>query len=227
VKLLRRAFGLVAAPGETWRAIAAEGDTGRWLFRLYLPVLAVVPLLLQAAVGVRQGFGLTSAESVTSGTTSTVTSLTPSLAALAAMPFSIGFALLSAALLRDMTLQTAMRHGAVADPVAATKLAAYGQTGFWLAAATALIPEVGGLAWLAGLIFGFLLLRRGAPLLLPPRPGQERALGRAVMLRACQASLLAGIATAVATAIAFAVLAAALLRFLAPILPGAQETIAT
>jgi hypothetical protein len=121
--------------------------------------------------------------------------------ALLMMPVALAFAFLAAMLMRDMVLQAAPRHGAMNDPVAATKLAIYGQTGFWLGSILAFVPYLGPFGWLIGVGYGLWLLRSGATRLLPPEPGRESALRRTVILRALFASLAAGTMVTIAAGI--------------------------
>lgn len=44
--ILARAKGLLLAPRATWQAIAAEGDSTRFLLTRYVPLLVVTPWLL-------------------------------------------------------------------------------------------------------------------------------------------------------------------------------------
>ncbi len=213
--ILARLGGLLRAPTATWLAIAEEGDSRAWLFRRYLPVLALLPWLIGAIIGLPEGLASRQQEVVhlrpgaggdmvtSAGVTMT---LAPTVVALVLMPFALAFAYLAAMLMRDMLLQAVPRHGAPADPLAATKLAIYGQTGFWIGSMLAFLPFLGLIGWFLGIAYGFWLLRRGALLLLPPAPGREAALRRTVMLRALFASVAAGAIVAIGACIVLIIL---------------------
>jgi len=241
MSLLARAAGLLRAPDATWAAIAAEGDTRRWLLRTYLPAAAMLPSIVVMLLWLALGYESEVQTMVRSGpgadgpmTERIVTLTMPSRSVFAVMSVvmlvpTIAYAVLTALLMRNMLLQAAPRHGAPADPVAALKLAAYGQTGFWLAGLLGALPMVGVVGWLAGLAYGFWLLRRGGVLLLPPAPGRESALRWTVTWRAIFASVLIAIALGFLCLLIGAVLVGivgwSVLQSLVPALPlpGARE----
>lgn len=193
--ILTRVRMVLTSPRACWVAIAAEGDTSRWLFRRYLPAMLLPGWLVSVALSLSED---RSAESRTrerahyrqqaDGTlelvaTSEGFSLPAFETALLMLPLLVAVALAGVLVMRRLVLWRAPRFGAAADHVAATKLVIYSSTPAFLVSAIE-VPWLAEAASLAAIILFLVLLYHGAPRLLPPSPGQEGAISRSAVLMA-------------------------------------------
>lgn len=188
--MLLRAWGLLARPRATWDAIAAEGDTRRALWVVYLPSLLAASWAACAAVAAlahgweaptRPGEGFAAHWSGTVGT---------AFASMLAGPAFLLVNVLAALFVGWRARANAPRYGAAPDRAAAGKLALYGWTPVWLAWPLLPVPGVGSWLFLGGVALALRLFALGAPRLMPPAPGFEAAFGRTVAWRAGLAGLL-------------------------------------
>ncbi len=115
-------------------------------------------------------------ELVATGESVSLSSLDPLLGALLALPLALLLAALGVIVLRWLVLWRAPRFGAARDRAAATSLVIHAGTPAWLSTVVPL-PWIGDLLGLAGAVMALVLLWHGAPRMLPPDPGLERAMG--------------------------------------------------
>lgn len=207
--------GLLLDPRGAWDAIAAEGDSTRWLWRRYLPVLVLLCLIGGVAGwllfppdpspqtrtterfrfrpdgGVEHvGTGTSTSVSLRLEDLSAFTAPLFALALLGLVLFSFMAVALQALVARWLILRAAPLYGADPDRAAATKLVIYAQTGAMLAAALSPLPWIGALLSLAGFVHLLVLTYLGAPRLLPPVREEARRFGRAATYRTVFACIL-------------------------------------
>lgn len=202
MQVIRRALDLMREPRRTWADIAAEGDAVRPLLTRYLPALLLPTLAIFLILAMAlQGFGPqirttqlyrlgpdgTTMVHIGSGTS---TALGGGLTALILLTL-LGIAI---AAMYALILSNARRFGAAPDRFAALKLLAYAWTPGLIGALLVFVPFIGILLTLAGFIGTVVLFRLGAPLLLPPVPGEEARFGRAIAARAIMLALAVPIA---------------------------------
>lgn len=199
--VIRRARNLLLEPRRTWTEVAAEGDTVRPLLTRYLPALLLPALgtflLLTLAL---QGFAPQIRTTqyyrpgpdgapihVASGMS---VSLGGGLTALILLAL-LGIA---TAAMYGLILGNARRFGAAPNRIAALKLLAYAWVPGLIGALLFFVPLIGAVLTLAGFVGTVILFRLGAPLLLPPVPGEEARFGRAIAARATLLALAVPIA---------------------------------
>ncbi|MBU8542410.1 MULTISPECIES: hypothetical protein [Roseomonadaceae] len=204
MSFLSRIPGLLLSPRATWVAIAAEPAPG--LMRSLLPLAAGACLVNLAVAMTRPGGWYTAVPGRGGGSGlglgASADSLTVHIGLGPAALSYILFMLLGVVLLRRSLRRRAALHGGVQDAAAAQKLAVHAPFAMWIA--LFLLPlGQGWLTLLAGL-HGMAMLAIGAPILMPPSPGEERRWGRAAAFR----GLMIAIGTMV---LQFALYAAALL----------------
>lgn len=182
---LARLPGLLLSPRATWAAIAAEPPPR--LARSLLTLAAGAALVNLAVAMTRPNGWFTATHTSTGGlgphggvAAGSSTTLHLGLAPLAIS--YILLMLLGVLLLRRLIQRRAVLYGAAQDAAAAQKLAVYAPLAMWIA--LFLLPL--GQNWLMPLagLHGLAMLSIGAPILLPPSPGEERRWGRAVAFRA-------------------------------------------
>lgn len=214
--VMQRARGLLLSPRRTWDAIAAEGDSTRFLLTRYVPILALgaiaiellwrwfleSPVPQQSEVFIRRPDG----SLVAIGTRQSVSMPTIQLAWLL-VPLYVAQTALGIYAMRALILMNAPRFAAAADRVAATKLAAYAPTPAWLGVALLFVPLVGPVLAVLAWAYSIYLVHVGAPRLLPPHPDEHGRFGRAMAIRA----ILVCLGLTVLTAIAILVVAPSIL----------------
>lgn len=223
MRVLQRMRAVMLSPRSGWAGIAAAADSPHWLFRRYLPAavgLGWVSILLASLfAGDRDPASRTQQTAhfrrEADGTLTQIAvgekvSLPAFESALLALPLLLGAAVASVLVLRALVLWRAPRFGAPRDRDAATRLAVFAFTPAWLSLA---VPDalglVAGLVSLAAPAYVLVLLYQGAPRLLPPAPGQERAFGRSAVLMALLA-LLVLLVLAVPVTLVIGIVAAAI-----------------
>ena len=141
--LIERVKNILLQPKDEWLKIASEEATPQSLYLGYIMILAAIgPLATFVAFGAfGLGFGL-------------------GMAVFAYIQSLIGVAIL--ALIVDVL---APSFGGTKDFVAAMKLVAYSFTALWVAQIAFLIPMLGLLVVLIGLIYSFYLFFLGVPVL--------------------------------------------------------------
>ena len=148
MNLIERVKSILLNPREEWPKVAAEAASVQSLYVGYIVILAAIgPVAILVAFGaLGGGFGV--------GT-----------AVFAYIHSLVGVAIL--ALIVDVL---APSFGGTKDYVAAMKLVAYSFTAVWIAQIGLLIPVLGLLIVLAGLIYGFYLFFLGVPVLKKSTP---------------------------------------------------------
>ena len=143
MELIERVKNILLQPKDEWPKIAVEEATPQSLYLGYIMILAAIgPLATFVAFGAfGLGFGL-------------------GMAVFAYIQSLIGVAIL--ALIVDVL---APSFGGTKDFVAAMKLVAYSFTALWVAQIAFLIPMLGLLVVLIGLIYSFYLFFLGVPVL--------------------------------------------------------------
>ena len=143
MNLIDRVKNILLAPKQEWPRIAAESATVQSLYAGYIVILAAVgplaTLVSLAIIGL--GFGIGAA-------------------VFAYIHSLVGVAIL--ALIADLLAPT---FGGSRDYLAAMKLVAYSFTAVWVAQIALLIPVIGFVIVLIGLIYSFYLFYLGAPVL--------------------------------------------------------------
>lgn len=154
--LIGRAKSILLTPRAEWPVIAAEPDTIRGIYTGYILILAAIPavklLLASRFLGV------------------------------SILPIAITTYVLSLAgtfLVALIVEALAPTFGGQKDRVQALKVVAYSYTAAWIAAIIGLVPGLGLLSALAGLIYGLYLLNLGLPYTMKCPP--EKALGYTVV----------------------------------------------
>jgi hypothetical protein len=217
MRLLDRIRGLLLAPRATWDAIAAEGDTTRWLWRRYMPALVLLHAtasLIEAllappppAVRTTEHFRLRpdgSLDHVASGTSTSILEIHPAFQAPVMALGAFALMALLAVIARWLILRAAPRYGARPDRAAATKLVVYAQTGPAVlgllgAAAATVLPWAGTILALGSLAHMLALFYLGAPRLLPPEADERRRFARVAVYRAVASGILLLVTVVVGT----------------------------
>jgi hypothetical protein len=154
--LVGRAKSILLTPRTEWPVIAAEPDTISGIYTGYIMILAAIPavkLLLQSRF-----FGVSVLPIV-------ITTYVLSLAGI----FLV-------ALIVDALAPT---FGGQKDRIQALKVVAYAYTAAWVAAIIGMVPGLGLLSALAGVIYGLYLLYLGLPFTMKCPP--EKSLGYTVV----------------------------------------------
>lgn len=152
-RIVSRARLILLTPKTQWPAIAAEPETVSHLYSHYIVVLAAIPALIQflrlSIIGTATPFLGTYRVGVLSGLGGAILTYALSL---------IGVYIV--ALIVDALAPTFHAHR---DRVQALKTVAYAYTASWVASMLGIVPGLGILAALAGLVYGIYLLRLGLP----------------------------------------------------------------
>ena len=148
MNLIERVKSILLNPKEEWPKIAAETATVQSLYVGYIMILAAIgPIVMLVAFGAL-GFGFGAGTAV----------------------FAYIHSLVGVAILALIVDVLAPSFGGTKDYVAAMKLVAYSFTAVWIAQIGLLIPVLGLLIVLAGLIYGFYLFFLGVPVLKKSTP---------------------------------------------------------
>jgi Yip1 domain len=154
--LFARAKSILLTPRTEWPVIAAEPDTIRGIYTGYILILAAIPAARLL--------------------------LTSQFLGLAVLPIAITTYVLSLAgifLIALIVDALAPSFGGQKDRVQALKAVAYAYTASWVAAIIGIVPGLGLLSGLAGMIYGLYLLNLGLPFTMKcPR---EKSLGYTVL----------------------------------------------
>jgi len=164
-KIIGRAKAIITSPRTEWPTIAAEPDTVSGLFTGYIMILAAIPAIVRflslsiIGVGVgffgafRMGFGY----GLSWGIALYVLSL-------------IGIYI--SALVVDAL---APSFGGEKNQVQALKVVAYSYTSYWVASIAGIVPVLGWLIALAGVLYSIYLLNMGLPYTMKCPP--EKSIG--------------------------------------------------
>ncbi len=161
-KIIERAKNILLTPKTEWPVISGETTTTGDLYKNYVLILAAVPALA-SFLGLSMfgaGFGM--------------------------VRFGVGFALSTALFGYLVSLVAVYIYGLVInglaptfggqkDPMQALKVAVYASTASWIAGIGALIPGLGWLLSLVGVVFTIYLLYLGLPVLM--KCPEDKAVG--------------------------------------------------
>jgi Yip1 domain len=167
--LLGRVKSILLTPRAEWPVIATEPDTISGIYTGYIMILAAIPavklFLVFSVIGVSTPFAGTYRTGLLAGLTSAVTTYVLAL---------IGTFIV--ALIVDALAPT---FGGQKNRVQALKVVAYAYTAAWVAAIIGIVPGLGLLSALAGLIYGLYLLYIGLPFTM--KCPAEKSLGYTVV----------------------------------------------
>jgi hypothetical protein len=161
-KIITRAKSMLLAPRAEWPLVAAEPDTVAGLYSGYIAVLAAIPAIVHflssTLIGVPVPFLGSFRVPMAAGLTTAVLTYVLSL---------VGVFIV--ALIVDAL---APSFSAEKNRVQALKTVAYAYTASWVASIIGIIPGLGLLAALAGLIYGLYLLNMGLPFTMKCPPAK-------------------------------------------------------
>jgi hypothetical protein len=162
-KIVARAKAILLSPRTEWPVIAAEPDTIAGLYTGYIAVLAAIPpivgFLSTSLIGVSVPFLGSYRVGVGAG--------------LSAAVLTYVMALVGVFVVTLIVDALAPTFGGERNRVQALKVVAYAYTASWVAAIIGIIPGLGLLAALAGLVFGLYLLNLGLPVLMKSPPDKS------------------------------------------------------
>jgi Yip1 domain len=168
-KIIARAKGILLTPRTEWPIIAAEPDTVAGLYTGYIVLMAAVPAIIRfismSLIGTSVLFLGSYRMPITTGLTWAVLSYVLSL---------VGVFI--SALVVDAL---APSFGAQKSQVQALKSVAYAYTAVWVASIIGIVPGLGIIATLAGLIYSIFLLNMGLPFTMKCPP--EKSIGYTVV----------------------------------------------
>jgi len=167
--LLGRVKSILLTPRAEWPVIAAEPETIGGIYIGYIVILAAIPaiklFLTLSVIGVSMPFAGSYRTGLLAGLTSAVTTYVLTL---------IGTFVV--ALIVDALAPT---FGGQKSQIQALKVVAYAYTAAWVAAIIGIVPGLGLLSALAGLIYGLYLLYLGLPFTM--KCPAEKSLGYTVV----------------------------------------------
>ena len=167
--LLGRVKSILLTPRAEWPVIAAEPETIGGIYIGYIMILAAIPaiklFLTLSVIGVSMPFAGSYRTGLLAGLTSAVTTYVLTL---------IGTFVV--ALIVDALAPT---FGGQKSQIQALKVVAYAYTAAWVAAIIGIVPGLGLLSALAGLIYGLYLLYLGLPFTM--KCPAEKSLGYTVV----------------------------------------------
>lgn len=162
-KIVARAKAILLSPRTEWPVIAAEPDTIAGLYAGYIAILAAIPpivgFLSTSLIGVAVPFLGSYRVGVGAG--------------LSAAVLTYVMALVGVFIVTLIVDALAPTFGGERNRVQALKVVAYAYTASWVAAIIGIIPGLGLLAALAGLVFGLYLLNLGLPILMKSPPDKS------------------------------------------------------
>ncbi len=168
-KIIARAKGILLTPRTEWPIVAAEPDSIAGLFTGYILIVAAIPAIIRflsaSVIGVSVPFLGSYRVDVTAGLTMAVVSYVLSL---------VGVFIV--ALIVEALAPT---FGGEKNRIQALKVVAYSYTASWVASIIGIIPGLGLIAALAGLIYGLYLLNLGLPFTMKCPP--DKSLGYTVV----------------------------------------------
>jgi hypothetical protein len=158
--MIARALNLLLHPNEAWDAIEVEPSTIEGLYRGWVLPLAAIPAVCRA-VGLLsfRGFEIFGIR------------YQPSfIGIIGDAVASYALTLISVYLLALVIDQFALQFGGERSRTQAFKVAAYSGTAFWVSGVFGLLPTVGGLFILLGMLYSLYLLYLGLPKLMRSAP---------------------------------------------------------
>jgi hypothetical protein len=168
-KIIARAKNILLTPRTEWPVIAAEPETVGGLFSGYIVVMAAIPAVigfLSMSVIGQSNFLLGSYR-------------TPMATGLEIAVVSYVFSLLGVFVLALIVEALAPTFGGEKNRVQAVKTVAYAYTAGWVASIIGIVPGLGIISGLAGLVYGLYLLNLGLPFTMKCPP--EKSLGYTVV----------------------------------------------
>ena len=167
--LFTRVKSILLTPRAEWQVIAAERDTIGGIYTGYILILAAIPavklFLSFSVIGTSIPFAGTYRPGLLAGFTSALTTYV--------------LTLIGTFIVALIVEGLAPTFGGQKDRVQALKVIAYSYTAAWVAAIIGIVPGLGLLSALAGLIYGLYLLYLGLPFTM--KCPQEKALGYTVV----------------------------------------------
>jgi hypothetical protein len=163
-KLIDRVKAILITPKTEWPVIAAEPETVSGLYKNYIIYLAAIPAIAGFIKGSLIGvslFGITVRTPIPSGIVGMIISYA----------LTLGVVYLLALIIDAL----APSFGGEKNPIQALKTSAYAYTAGWVASVATIVPWIGGIVVLAGLIYGIYLLYLGLPHTM--RSPVEKAIG--------------------------------------------------
>lgn len=170
MSVLTRAVAILARPGSTWEAIAAEPPEPRGLFRGYVAPLAAIPPVATLIGGLVFGFSIANVGVHMSVAGLTLSAVTDYLCTLAIVWLLGRFASL-----------IAPAFGGARDPWGGLQLIAYASTASWVIGVANLYPSLGIPVGILAVIWSLYLLWLGLRVLLGI-PEQRRLTAFAAIL---------------------------------------------
>jgi len=162
-KILARAKSILLSPRTEWPVIAEEPDTISGLYSHYIAILAAIPAIVgflsASLIGVSVPFLGSYRIGLTAGLTTAVLRYCLALVGIFVV-----------ALIVDALAPT---FGGQRNRIQALKVVAYAYTANWVAAIIGVVPGLGLLAALAGLIYGLYLLNLGLPVTMKCPPDKS------------------------------------------------------
>ena len=167
--LVERAKSILITPRTEWPVIAAEPDTISGIYTGYIMILAAIPavklFLTFSVIGTSLPLAGYYRTGLLAGLTSAVTTYV--------------LALIGTFVVTLIVEALAPTFGGQKDRVQALKVVAYSYTAAWIAAIIGLVPGLGLVSALAGLIYGLYLLNLGLPFTM--KCPAEKSLGYTVV----------------------------------------------
>ncbi len=164
-KIITRAKSILLTPRTEWPVIAAEPDTVGGLYSGYILVMAAIPAIVRfissTLIGVSVPFLGSFRLPIAAGLTSAV--------------LTYVLTLLGTFIVALIVEALAPSFSAEKNRVQALKVVAYAYTASWVASIIGIIPGLGLLAALAGLVYGIYLLNMGLPYTMKCPP--DKAIG--------------------------------------------------
>jgi hypothetical protein len=158
-KIISRAKGILLTPRSEWPVIAAEPETVGGLFSGYIVVMAAIPAII----------GFLSMSVIGHSNFLLGTYRTPMAAGLEIAVVSYVFSLLGVFVLALIVEALAPTFGGEKNRVQALKTVAYAYTAGWVASIIGIVPGLGIISGLAGLVYGLYLLNLGLPFTMNAR----------------------------------------------------------
>jgi hypothetical protein len=168
-RIIARARAILLTPRTEWPVIAAEPDTIGGLYSGYIMIMAAIPavivLLTTSVIGVSVPFLGSYRVGMLAGLTTAV--------------LTYVLALIGVFVVALIVEALAPTFGGEKNRVQALKVVAYAYTANWVAAIIGIVPGLGLIAALAGLIYGLYLLNLGLPVTMKCPP--EKSVGYTVV----------------------------------------------
>lgn len=151
-KIVARVKAILSTPRTEWPVIAAEPATTQSLYTGYILILAALPAIARFIKDSLLGSGVLG-----------VTVRIPVGAGIGAMVLGYVLSLVVLYVLALIVSALAPSFGGQKDTVQALKAVAYAWTAYWVASIAVILPWIGGLICIAGLIYAIYLLFLGLP----------------------------------------------------------------